>query len=161
MRQSHKTILLWLLLILMFVSIYQLFTGPSKAGDEKIAFGSFMQEVQNNPAHIKKVTIKGETWTDGPDLRPRNTNDIISLALKNVGGDLADFGAGGSMALDLLKVKGTWAVSRSSSGLSGPIISSHAQYFDVAKLLALNVGHYDCAKDAYQPLAPPEAPDEK
>jgi cell division protease FtsH len=63
LRQSHKTILLWLLLILMFVSIYQLFTGPSKAGDEKIAFGSFMQEVQNNPAHIKKVTIKGEHWT--------------------------------------------------------------------------------------------------
>ena len=28
LRQSHKTILLWLLLILMFVSIYQLFTGP-------------------------------------------------------------------------------------------------------------------------------------
>ncbi|HEX9101094.1 MAG TPA: ATP-dependent zinc metalloprotease FtsH, partial [Polyangia bacterium] len=63
MRQSHKTILLWLLLILMFVSIYQLFTGPSKAADEKIAFGSFMQEVQNNPAHIKKVTIKGEHWS--------------------------------------------------------------------------------------------------
>ena len=63
MRQSHKTILLWLLLILMFVSIYQLFTGPSKAADEKIAFGAFMQEVQNNPAHIKKVTIKGEHWT--------------------------------------------------------------------------------------------------
>src|SRR5712672_2952635 len=47
----------------MFVSIYQLFTGPSKAADEKIAFGSFMQEVQNNPAHLKKVNIKGEHWT--------------------------------------------------------------------------------------------------
>jgi cell division protease FtsH len=63
LRQSHKTILLWLLLILMFVSIYQLFTGPSKAADEKIAFGTFMQEVQNNPQHIKKVTIKGEHWS--------------------------------------------------------------------------------------------------
>src|SRR5258707_2315355 len=47
----------------MVVSIYQLFTGPSKAGDEKIAFGNFMQEVQNNPAHLKKVVIKGEHWT--------------------------------------------------------------------------------------------------
>jgi len=63
LRQSHKTILLWLLLILMFVSIYQLFTGPSKAADEKIAFGSFMQSVQNNPEHIKKVVIKGEHWS--------------------------------------------------------------------------------------------------
>jgi len=63
LRQSHKTILLWLLLILMFVSIYQLFTGSSKPGDEKIAFGTFMQEVQNNPQHIAKVNIKGEHWT--------------------------------------------------------------------------------------------------
>jgi cell division protease FtsH len=63
LRQSHKTILLWLLLILMFVSIYELFTGPSKQSDEKIAFGSFMQEVQNNPQHVSKVTIKGEHWT--------------------------------------------------------------------------------------------------
>jgi len=63
LRQSHKTILLWILLILMFVSIYQLFSSPSKATDEKVAFGSFMQEVANNPAHIKKVTIKGEHWT--------------------------------------------------------------------------------------------------
>jgi cell division protease FtsH len=63
LRQSHKTILLWLLLILMFVSIYQLFTGPSKPADEKVAFGAFMQEVQNNPQHIRKVTIKGDHWT--------------------------------------------------------------------------------------------------
>jgi cell division protease FtsH len=63
LRQSHKTILLWLLLILMFVSIYQLFAGPSKTSEEKIAFGTFMQEVQNNPQHIKKVTIKGEHWS--------------------------------------------------------------------------------------------------
>lgn len=85
MRQSHKTILLWLLLILMFVSIYQLFSGPSKAGDEKIAFGSFMQEVQNNPAHIKKVTIKGEHWTgeysDGHKFRtvgPPATAEVLA-----------------------------------------------------------------------------------
>ena len=63
MRQSHKTILLWLLLILMFVSIYQLFTGSTKPGEEKIAFGTFMQEVENNPQRIAKVTIKGDHWT--------------------------------------------------------------------------------------------------
>ncbi|HEX4458347.1 MAG TPA: ATP-dependent zinc metalloprotease FtsH, partial [Polyangia bacterium] len=44
-----------------------------KAADEKIAFGSFMQEVQNNPQHIKQVTIKGEHWsgtyTDGHKFR--------------------------------------------------------------------------------------------
>ena len=88
MRQSHKTILLWLLLILMFVSIYQLFTGPSKAQDEKIAFGSFMQEVQNNPAHIKKVTIKGEHWTgeyaDGKKFRTVGPGTVTGEVLKEL-----------------------------------------------------------------------------
>jgi cell division protease FtsH len=93
LRQSHKTILLWLLLILMFVSIYQLFSGPTKASDEKIAFGSFMQEVQNNPAHIKKVTIKGDNWTgeysDGHKFRtvgPTATADVLAK-LNNAGPD--------------------------------------------------------------------------
>src|SRR5438552_2010566 len=77
----------------MFVSIYQLFTGPSKAGDEKIAFGTFMQEVQNNPAHIKKVTIKGENWTgeysDGHKFRtvgPNASADVLAK-LNNAGPD--------------------------------------------------------------------------
>jgi cell division protease FtsH len=85
LRQSHKTILLWLLLILMFVSIYQLFAGPSKAADEKIAFGSFMQEVQNNPAHIKKVTIKGEHWSgeyaDGHKFRTIGPSTVTAEVL--------------------------------------------------------------------------------
>jgi cell division protease FtsH len=88
LRQSHKTILLWLLLILMFVSIYQLFTGPSKAADEKIAFGSFMQEVQNNPAHIKKVTIKGEHWSgeynDGHKFRTVGPTTVTAEVLNKL-----------------------------------------------------------------------------
>jgi cell division protease FtsH len=63
LRQSHKTVLLWLLLILMFVTVYQMFNGGAKTPEQKIAFGSFMQEVQNNPENIKNVTIKGEHWT--------------------------------------------------------------------------------------------------
>jgi cell division protease FtsH len=84
LRQSHKTILLWLLLILMFVSIYQLFTGPSKGGEEKIAFGSFMQEVLNNPQHLKKVTIKGDHWSgeysDGHKFRTIGPASAETLA---------------------------------------------------------------------------------
>jgi cell division protease FtsH len=86
--------LFWLLLILMVVSIYQLFTGPSKAGDEKIAFGAFMQEVQNNPSHIKKVTIKGEHWTgeysDGHKFRtigPANVGVETLAKLDHAGKD--------------------------------------------------------------------------
>jgi cell division protease FtsH len=62
LRQSTKTILLWLMLILMFVSIYQLFNNPSKAGEQKLAFGDFMREVATNPANISQVTIKGDHW---------------------------------------------------------------------------------------------------
>ena len=47
----------------MFVAVYQLFTGPARGGDEKIAFGQFMQEVQTRPENVKKVLIKGNQWT--------------------------------------------------------------------------------------------------
>ncbi len=62
MRQSHKTILIWLVLILMFVSVYQLWRGPAKETEQKLTFGAFMQEVQAHPENIKKVVIKGEHW---------------------------------------------------------------------------------------------------
>ncbi len=59
MRQSHKTILLWILLILMFVSIYNLFTNPSKSENKK-DFGQFWGELAD-PAKrdaIEKITIQ-------------------------------------------------------------------------------------------------------
>src|SRR5262245_26798837 len=57
LRQSHKTILLWVLLILMFVSVYNLFAGQKQAED-KIQFSEFMQKVENEPQTLKHVTIK-------------------------------------------------------------------------------------------------------
>ncbi len=59
MRQSHKTVLLWIILILMFVSIYHLFTNPDK-GEDKKDFGAFMAEVSDPTARekIEKVTIQ-------------------------------------------------------------------------------------------------------
>src|SRR5262245_32367401 len=47
----------------MFVAIYHMFSVPTKAGEEKVAFGTFMQTMTTNPSSIKKVTIKGEHWT--------------------------------------------------------------------------------------------------
>jgi cell division protease FtsH len=59
LRQSHKTVLLWIILILMFVTIYYLFTNPGKA-EEKKDFGTFMTEVASPEARqkIEKVTIQ-------------------------------------------------------------------------------------------------------
>ncbi len=58
MRQSHKTVLLWIILILMFVSIYHLFTNPTK-GEDKKDFGTFMAEIDDpaKAAAIDKVII--------------------------------------------------------------------------------------------------------
>ena len=59
LRQSHKTVLLWIILILMFVCIYHLFTNPSK-GEDKKDFGAFMTEVEDMTARskIEKVAKK-------------------------------------------------------------------------------------------------------
>ncbi len=59
MRQSHKTILLWILLILMFVTIYNLFQGTGK-GEDKKEFGVFITEMKDPQKResIKKLTIQ-------------------------------------------------------------------------------------------------------
>jgi cell division protease FtsH len=56
LKQSHKTILLWVVLILMFVSIYQLFNTPSK-DRKKISFSEFIQRVEQGK--VDSVKIKG------------------------------------------------------------------------------------------------------
>jgi cell division protease FtsH len=61
LKQSHKTILLWVLLILMFVSIYNLFTTP-KNDEGKVDFSAFIQDVEKNPEKLKKVAIKGNHY---------------------------------------------------------------------------------------------------
>jgi cell division protease FtsH len=51
--------LLWILLILMFVTIYNLFTSPGKSEDKK-SFGTFMEELKDpqKRAQMKKVTVQ-------------------------------------------------------------------------------------------------------
>jgi cell division protease FtsH len=59
LRQSHKTVLLWIILILMFVSIYHLFTTPGK-GENRKDFGVVMKE-DLTPAmkgEIERVVIQ-------------------------------------------------------------------------------------------------------
>src|SRR5215831_10698043 len=57
MRQSHKTILLWVLLILMFLSVYNLFQGQ-KNEDQKVQFSQFISRVEKDPQSVTKVVIK-------------------------------------------------------------------------------------------------------
>jgi cell division protease FtsH len=58
-KQSHKTILLWALLIVMFVSFYQLFSQPGPE-ETKLDFTAFITEVEAGA--VSEVTIKGTDY---------------------------------------------------------------------------------------------------
>ena len=82
MKQSHKTILLWILLILMFLGIYSLFTTPTRE-QGKVDFYQFVQDVEKNPEKIKKVTIKGTKYTiDYADSQVRTTGQALDSELR-------------------------------------------------------------------------------
>jgi cell division protease FtsH len=53
-KQSHKTLLLWVLLILMFVAIYNLVSNPDQP--QSVAFSDFMTDVHNGK--VDQVTIR-------------------------------------------------------------------------------------------------------
>ena len=59
--------LLWVLLILMFVSIYKLFTNPTK-GEQKVDFGVFLAELADPAQKEKKDQIEKIT------IQPRGNN---------------------------------------------------------------------------------------
>ena len=54
MKQSHKTLLLWVLLILMFVAIYQLVTNEEPP--RQVPFSDFVTDVRGG--HVESVTAK-------------------------------------------------------------------------------------------------------
>ena len=59
MKQSHKTLLLWVLLIMIFLGIWTLLS-PERAPDQKISYTDFLAlvEADKGEAHVEKVTIK-------------------------------------------------------------------------------------------------------
>lgn len=60
MKQAHKTVALWLIIILMVLSILH-FMGQQKTASTKITFSEFMTAVQSN--EIETVTIQEEEYT--------------------------------------------------------------------------------------------------
>ncbi|MBI3071962.1 MAG: ATP-dependent metallopeptidase FtsH/Yme1/Tma family protein [Deltaproteobacteria bacterium] len=92
MKHSHKTVFLWVLLILMFVSIWQLFSQTTTTAVEK-PINEFMQLV--NEGTVKAVRVKGreflgytQTKIDGrPSYRafgPMSENFHEKLLDKNI-----------------------------------------------------------------------------
>jgi cell division protease FtsH len=58
-KQSHKTLLLWVLLIMMFLAIWQ-FLNPTQTQATQVAFSDFMALVDAEPkdAHVDRATLK-------------------------------------------------------------------------------------------------------
>ncbi|HXU79799.1 MAG TPA: AAA family ATPase, partial [Polyangia bacterium] len=63
MRQSHKTFLVWVMLILAFVVVWQLFNPHTP--EKKEAFSTFIQRLEKNPEEIKANTLQIRTGAAG------------------------------------------------------------------------------------------------
>jgi cell division protease FtsH len=64
-KQSHKTLLLWVLLIVMFVAIWQVLS-PNPSPATQVAFSEFMAQVQadkDKEPHVESVQIKDRELT--------------------------------------------------------------------------------------------------
>src|ERR1044071_678095 len=55
LRQSYKTVLLWVVLILMFVAFYQFFAQHDRKQKE-LAFSDFVQKVEQH--EVREVQVK-------------------------------------------------------------------------------------------------------
>jgi len=98
-KQSHKTLLLWVLLILMFVVIWQ-FLQPGAQQSTPVAFSDFMMQVHAKPEeqHVEKVSIKDHEYafevfdpatktrrkyiTIGPEANDALTKDLVEHNVK-------------------------------------------------------------------------------
>ncbi len=97
MRQSHKTILLWLMLLLAVVTVYQLITGNRAGGEAKPSFSQFMKDVYENPGHIASVKIDGQNYHISYSDKPHDKATIVGPTDQGAATVLA--------ALDKAKIK--------------------------------------------------------
>ncbi|AUX25950.1 cell division protein FtsH [Sorangium cellulosum] len=98
MKQSHKTLLLWVLLIMMFLAIWQ-FLNPDRPPATQVAFSEFMGQVQveakDQEPHVESVTIKDREytfWVKDPKsgaktkkvtIGPDNADEITKVLVDN------------------------------------------------------------------------------
>ncbi|MDP7040433.1 MAG: ATP-dependent zinc metalloprotease FtsH [Myxococcota bacterium] len=91
MKQSHKTLLLWGVLILMFYMIFNIIS-TQRAQLQEVSFSSFLKEVETGQLTDTEVEIRNETefiWTDEDGKRTKAmgklTDEVLTmLRTKNV-----------------------------------------------------------------------------
>jgi len=68
-RQGHKTFLVWVMLIFAFFVVYQFLSG-NRPDDHRVAFSTFMQDVDQHPEKFKAGTpIQIRKTQDAADFR--------------------------------------------------------------------------------------------
>src|SRR6476469_251505 len=81
-KQSHKTLLLWVLLILMFVAIWQFLQPPDRK--QNVAFSEFLNEV--HAGNVEQITIKEQKYV----FRVRATESTKAFVEKETKGPQVD-----------------------------------------------------------------------
>ena len=97
MKQSHKTLLLWVLLIMMFLAIWQ-FLSPDRQTATQVPFSDFMALVKadkDKEPHVESVSVKDREytfWVKDPKsnsktkkvaLGPENADEITQTLVEN------------------------------------------------------------------------------
>jgi cell division protease FtsH len=97
LRQSHKTILIWAILILMFVSIYSMFTDSSSK-ERPMDVTAFRGEIANKEKvkDIQKVEIEPRGHDDARYVVSYRSNNIKAVVNAEFPGDITKeiYGAG-------------------------------------------------------------------
>jgi cell division protease FtsH len=81
-KQSHKTLLLWVLLIMMFLAIWQ-FLSPEKTPTAQVPYSDFLALVQadkDKEQHVESVTIKDREyafWVKDPKQNTKSKKITI------------------------------------------------------------------------------------
>jgi hypothetical protein len=107
-------------------------------------------EQANGIAYRGRITMiahlyreESESWKDGPDLQRRNMSDIVGRVLADANGEFFGMGGGGSMAIQIVKFKGRWALARGSTDFSDSFgASGDFQFLD--DFVKAPAPHYSC-----------------
>ena len=113
---------------------------PVRVTDAERANGVEFRGRATMVAHLYREG--GGSWQDGPDLQRRNMDDMVGRVLADSLGEFFGMGGGGSMALQIVKYKGVWALARSSTDFSSGF--GAGGQFQLIDQFVKGVPHYDC-----------------
>ncbi|MDB4981880.1 MAG: Cell division protein FtsH [Myxococcales bacterium] len=103
MRQTHKTFLLWLLLILLFVVVWE-FLSNNRAEEKKLLFSTFVSDVEFHPEKFKTTAaIQIRKNQDSAELKGQYATGETFVTTGIVGDKLLDKLDKSKLSYDVVK----------------------------------------------------------